>query len=79
MAHHKSCAAICSHIAAKFCAQEFCLCLETQIVLRSVMRLEAYPVDVAVRSSTRLPVWVTGESTEHRRNPNSGRASVLFR
>ena len=29
------------------------------------MQFEAYPVDVAVRSSTRLPIWVSGETAQN--------------
>ena len=47
-----------------FCALEFCFVSreQTRKVLRSVMQLEEYPVDVGVRSSTRLPILVAVET-----------------
>ena len=82
MTHHTSCAAICAHVAAKFCALEFCFESREQTwkVLRSLVQVATYPVDVGVRSSTRLPILVAGETAQqHRGNPNSAGARNLFR
>ena len=66
VAHHTSCVAICPHVVAMLCSGVLLVsCEQTRTVLRSAMQLETCPVDVAVQSSTRVPVLVPEETAQN--------------